>query len=196
MRLRILIPSSPGSANESDCPQTCYQQPPGPGQATAFQQAELDPSSWPCATEQSWGSRQGSPPACALPATSQTVLSALQKPPSPPQQGRGGSSLARRQRSPPAPGPGLARHAQEEPKRGRAKLFPAHFSALPHLRALGALQLGSQHPASALQAVPHRAPDPLNTWQGAAQDGCVGQAEGLGLKSQAGVPCWPQRMEP
>lgn len=68
--------------------------------------------------------------------------------------GVGGSSLVRRQRSPPAPGPGLAWHAQQEPKRGRAKLFPAHFSALPHLRALGVLQLGSQHPASALQPAP------------------------------------------
>lgn len=162
------------------------------GKATALQWAELDPSSQPSIVQHSWGGEGKAPcqPALCLPRAKQFSAPSKYLPAHP--SGAGGSSLVRRQWLPACTGtwPRLVCTGGVKEREGKAvpsTFFCFDTLANPLSAAAGfpAPRIGS--PACTLPPVAHGAPDSPNTWQGAAQDDCAGQAEVFGLKSQARV---------
>lgn len=147
--------------------------------------AALGPT--PCAMEHGVGSRQAprQPPLCQHKADGSQHPA---NPPCPAQLGQGEQAAL----------PACARTWPRSActggaKGGRAKLFPAHFSALTHLRALGGLQLVPSTPTGSASGT--RGPAFPKYLAGAAQDDCTGQAEVSGLKSQAGVSHQPRHVQ-
>lgn len=105
------------------------------------------------------------------------------------------SSLTRQRCSQPALGLGLVWCTQEEPKRARAKPFPAHFSALTHLQAFS----GCSWVPSTLSCLSSLLPSASSTWGPGFPEYLAGSStgqlhsagSGSRLKVQAGLSAWP-----
>lgn len=148
------------------------------------------PSPPSCSTARGGEGKAPCQPALCLPRAKQFSAPSKYLPAHP--SGAGGSSLVRRQWLPACTGtwPRLVCTGGVKEREGKAvpsTFFCFDTLANPLSAAAGfpAPRIGS--PACTLPPVAHGAPDSPNTWQGAAQDDCAGQAEVFGLKSQARV---------